>query len=89
MFTSAPKFALVLMLTTLALFLFPAASGSFTATHGPTTALRAVTRFRNLLARIAAGMVMMTGRVPVSDRAEANSEAVAASVGSRILLLRC
>jgi hypothetical protein len=89
MFTSAPKFALVLILTTLALFLFPAASGSFTATHGPTTALRAITRFRALLASIAAWTIMMAGRVLLSKRAYANSEPVAGLVSSEMLSLRC
>jgi hypothetical protein len=53
MFAYNPKFVLLLLLTTLALFLFPAASGSFTATHGPTTALRAANFLRNLLAGMA------------------------------------
>jgi hypothetical protein len=89
MFTSAPKFALVLMLTTLVLFLFPAASGSFTATPGPTTALRAATRFRALLASIAAWIVLMSGRVLVSERAKTNSEPVAGLVAFSMLSLRC
>lgn len=66
MFTLSPKFVLLLMLATLAVFLFPAASGSFTATHGPTTALRAAARFRAILAAIAAWTALLAGTVVVS-----------------------
>lgn len=43
----------VLMLTVLMLFLFPLSSGSFTATHGPTTAMRSLMAAQTLLATIA------------------------------------
>ncbi len=48
------KLAILVAIGTLALFFFPMASGSFQATHGPVTALRAVRSVRALLAAIAA-----------------------------------
>lgn len=89
MFTFAPKFAVILMLTTLALFLFPAASGSFTATHGPTTALRAAARSRSLLTTIAAWVVLMSGIVLLPERIEKQSEPKIVFVSSPVLSLRC
>jgi hypothetical protein len=87
MFTFVPKFAVVLMLTTLLLFLFPADSGPFTATHGPTTALRAAARFRNLLAKIAARFATMVGVLLLPEVIEKQSAPV--SVAIPVLFLRC
>lgn len=89
MFTFLPKLAFVVMLTTLLLFLFPAASGSFTATHGPTTALRAAARFRSLLATIAAWVVLMAGRILLPKLIERKSELTPVPVDFPILSLRC
>jgi hypothetical protein len=44
------KFGWVFAITVVLLFLFPLPSGSFTATHGPTTALRAAARVAALFA---------------------------------------
>lgn len=74
MFTLSPKFVLLLMLTTLALFLFPAPSGSFTATHGPTTALRAAARFRAVLAAIAGWIALLAGRIVLRSNAREHGE---------------
>ncbi len=49
----ARKFGWVLVLTVLTLFLFPLQFGSFTATHGPITALRALMALQLLMATIA------------------------------------
>ncbi len=49
----ARKFGWVLVLTVIMLFLFPLQFGSFTQTHGPTTALRALTAAQVLFATMA------------------------------------
>ncbi len=89
MFTFTPKFALLLMLTTLALFLFPAASGSFTATHGPTTAFRAVSCCRRLLATIAAWAALVPGLVLQCRVNVVAFESSAVPANSPNLSLRC
>lgn len=66
MLTFAPKFVLVLMLAVVALLLFPADSGSFTATHGPTTALRSLKFLRSLLRAFAAWTAVMSAVLPAS-----------------------
>ena len=68
-----PKFVLLLALATLALFLFPAASGSFTATHGPTTALRAAAYLRKLIAAIKIRLSLIAALLNLSDVAERHS----------------
>ncbi len=50
----ARKFAWIFAITVVVLFLFPLSSGSFTATHGPTTALRAWARVAALYAAMLA-----------------------------------
>ncbi len=47
------KLGWVMIFAVLMLFLFPLHWGSFTQTHGPTTALRALMAAQNLLAAIA------------------------------------
>lgn len=69
----APKFVLLLALATLALFLFPAASGSFTATHGPTTALRAAAYLRKLIATIRIRWSLIAAMLTLSILAEQRS----------------
>ncbi len=49
----AHKFGWVLVFTVLLLFLFPLQWGSFTQTHGPTTAFRALHAAQALMAGIA------------------------------------
>lgn len=49
----AQKLVWVLVLTVLLLFLFPLQWGSFTQTHGPTTALRALIAIQCLFATMA------------------------------------
>ncbi|MGE5111883.1 MAG: hypothetical protein ACM3JB_13560 [Acidobacteriaceae bacterium] len=66
MLTFAPKFVLVLMLAVLALLLFPADSGSFTATHGPTTPLRSLKFLRSLLRAFAAWTAVVSAVLPSS-----------------------
>jgi hypothetical protein len=50
------------------LFLFPLQWGSFTATHGPATALRAK-RFCSLLLMIVASLALRIAKFPVALRA--------------------
>jgi hypothetical protein len=89
MFTRSPKFVLLLMLTTLALFLFPAASGSFTATHGPTTALRAAAILRAVLAAIAAWTALLAGKVVLSSSIPPDFEAQVLTAYYPASQLRC
>ncbi|HEU5400594.1 MAG TPA: hypothetical protein VFU86_04505 [Terriglobales bacterium] len=89
MFTLSPKFVLLLMLATLALFLFPAPSGSFTATHGPTTALRAAARFRAVLAAIAAWTALLAGRIVISSNAREEGQAEVLTDSYTSSQLRC
>lgn len=88
MLTFAPKFAFIVMLTTLALFLFPATSGSFSSTHGPTTALRAITFLRKLLVSIAAWTALLTGCVWLALVLDQQIELLARS-STTALPLRC
>ncbi len=55
------KLAIVLAIGTLALFFFPMASGSFQATHGPVTALRAARFVRVVLAAMASLFSLLIG----------------------------
>jgi hypothetical protein len=89
MLSLAPKFVLVVVLATLALFLFPAASGSFTATHGPTTALRALTYLRNLLAVIAAWIVFAVGMLSQQVHVGGKTSLLAGRFSTLPLSLRC
>lgn len=89
MFTLSPKFVLLVMLATLALFLFPAPSGSFTATHGPTTALRAAARFRAVMAALAAWTALLAGRVVFSSSVRQDLEAEVLTASYPASQLRC
>jgi hypothetical protein len=89
MFTLSPKFVLLLMLTTLALFLFPAASGSFTATHGPTTALRAAARFRAFLAALSMWTALLAGKVVFGSNVRQDCEAKVLAASYPASQLRC
>ncbi|MDT8068685.1 MAG: hypothetical protein ROO76_11035 [Terriglobia bacterium] len=89
MFTLSPKFVLLLMLTTLALFLFPAPRGSFTSTHGPTTALRADARFRAVISALAAWTALLAGKVVLSSSGRQNSEAEVLTASYPASQLRC
>jgi len=85
----APKFVLLLALATLALFLLPAANGSFTATHGPTTALRAAAYLRKLIAAIRSRLSLIASMLALSDRAELHAFTPIASALPSVRPLRC
>ncbi len=89
MVSFSPRFVLFLMLATLALFLFPAASGSFTATHGPTTALRAATFVRNLFATLAILIALVRQSLSSGQAIPGEPQSQAASTTFPIAQLRC
>ena len=84
-----PKFVLLLLLTTLALFLFPAARGSFTATHGPTTALRAANYLRNLLVGIAGWAALLAAMVHFAGGVGRQIKSESPRLSFSALPLRC
>jgi hypothetical protein len=56
--------ALLAMLGTVLVFLFPAAFGPFTATHGPATALRAVAAAKALLKLLCSSLLVALLQLP-------------------------
>lgn len=89
MLTFAPKFVIVLLLTTLVLFLFPADSGSFTATHGPTTALQSLKSLHNIFAAIAAWTAVLTTLLSAGRRTEHEPESEFSRTVAPVAPLRC
>ena len=81
--------ALVLMIGTLGVFLFPAAAGPFTTTNGPVTAFRAaVVAFALLLsmsAIVCLSLRLMTGSIRPALTLCASAEALLAHMP----ILRC
>ncbi len=61
----ARKFGWVLVLTVLLLFLFPLQFGSFTQTHGPTTALRAFAAAQAVFAAMAMTVTIAISMIPL------------------------
>jgi len=58
--------ALLAILGTLFIFLFPAACGPFTATHGPATAFRALAALQMLLALLCCSSLVALLKLPTA-----------------------
>ena len=85
----ARKFGWVLVVTVLLLFLFPLQFGSFTQTHGPTTAMRALMAVQTLLMAIALSITIAISLVAVHRASETEETVVVEDSGSTCLQLRC
>ncbi len=93
MISVAPRFVFLLVMAMLAVLVFPAATGSFTATHGPATALRAARFLRSLLAAIISWSSLLLAIAPLLSRARhtaAGSDVAALTAQSLTLApMRC
>ncbi len=85
----ARKFGWVLIITVIMLFLFPLQFGSFTQTHGPTTALRAMTAAQLLFATMALCTSLTITLIVVRRLSEAEIFAPASISRSSSFQLRC
>ena len=83
------KFGWVLVLTVLLLFLFPLHWGSFTQTHGPTTAMRALVSAQCLFAAMALLISFAINLIALSWFSRAEPFVAAEASRSTSLQLRC
>jgi len=85
----ARKLGWVLVVTVLMLFLFPLHFGSFTATHGPTAAMRALMAAQTLLAAIALCATLAISLIALRQLSEEIAPVPIAVSSSTCLQLRC
>jgi hypothetical protein len=83
------KFGWLLLLAVLLLFLFPLASGSFTQTHGPTTAFRAHMSVQIMLATMALTASIALSLISLHQVSEVESPVQVDSPASSSFQLRC
>ncbi len=85
----ARKFGWVLVFTVLMLFLFPLQFGSFTQTHGPTTALRALTAAQALFATMAFSVSLTISLIVLRRLSRSEIFAPVSTSRSSSFQLRC
>ena len=83
------KFGWILLVAVLLLFLFPLSWGSFTQTHGPTTAFRAHTSVQLMLATMALTASMALSLISLHRISDIESPVEVGATVSSCFQLRC